>query len=181
MNRIQPGSGEIVIKTVVTHTVTYFLIGVLAFVTFDYPHLYADTSLALLMRPTTDSIVMAGPLFQPIRGLLFGLVFSSLRGPLFGQKTGWLLMWALLVSVGILGTFGPAPGSLEGMVYTVLPFRLHLIGLPETLLQSFVLSFVVFYWVNNPRKKALSWTMGSLFFLVLLLPTLGLLYGAAGR
>lgn len=168
-------SVEIVVKTIVTHTVTYFVVGLLAFVALDYPHLYADSSLALLMRPTTDAIVMAGPLFQPIRGLLFGLVFSSLRGPFFGQKTGWLLMWAVLVAIGILGTFGPTPGSLEGMIYTVLPFRLHLIGLPETLLQSFLFSFVVFYWVNNPRKRGLTWTMGSLFFLVLLLPMLGLL------
>jgi hypothetical protein len=170
-------TGQIVTKTVVTHTVTYFLAGVLAFFAFNYPHLYADTSLALLMRPTTDTFVMAGPLFQPIRGLVFGLVFSTLRGPFFGQQKGWLLMWAVLVALGILGAFGPAPGSLEGMIYTVLPFRLHLIGLPETLLQSLVLSFVVFHWVNNPRGKAFSWIMGSLFVLVLLLPTLGLLYG----
>jgi hypothetical protein len=27
------------------------------------------------MRPITDSWVMAGPLFQPVRGLIFALVF----------------------------------------------------------------------------------------------------------
>jgi len=65
----------------------------------------------------------------------------------------------------------------EGMIYTVLPLRLHVIGLPEVLLQSLLLSWGVFWWVNHPRNKALGWIMGSLFFVVLLLSTLGLLLG----
>ena len=79
MAYIQPTGREIVIKTAVVHTVTYFIVGLLAFVAFDYRHLYAGTNLALFMRQTNERRVMAGPLFQPIRGLLFGIVFSNLR------------------------------------------------------------------------------------------------------
>jgi hypothetical protein len=175
-NPEQPSAQDIVIKTVITHTVTYFVMGVLAFFIFDYSHLYAETSLKHLMRPTTDSLVMAGPLFQPIRGVIFGIVFCILRRCFFGQNKGWLLMWTVLVSLGILGTFGPTPASLEGMVYTIIPLRVQMIGLPEVLLQAFLLSFIVFYWVTRP-KKWLSWVMGSLFTLVLLLSILGLLNG----
>jgi hypothetical protein len=148
----QPTARDIIIKTAITHTVTYFITGVLAFFVFDYPHLYAETSLKYIMRPTTDSLVMAGPLFQPIRGVIFGIAFFILRRSFFGQNRGWLLMWVVLVCLSILGTFGPTPSSLEGMIYTTLPVRLHLIGLPEVLLQSFLLSFIVFYWVTNPKK-----------------------------
>ncbi len=179
MNPTRPSGQDIIVKTVVTHTVTYVVMGLLAFVAFDYPRLYANTSLNLLMRRTSEPLVMAGPLFQPIRGLLFGIVFYLLREPFFGKKNGWLLMWTVLVSVGILGTFGPAPGSLEGAIYTVLPLRLHLTGLPETLLQSLLLSLVLFHWVSHPQKKWLSWSMGLAFFVALLLPALGLLLGAA--
>jgi cbb3-type cytochrome oxidase subunit 3 len=175
MDHTQPTGREVVIKTAVTHTVTYFIVGFAAFLVFDYHHLYANTTLALFMRQTTERLVMAGPLFQPIRGVLFGIVFFSLRDAFFGQKNGWLLMWMALVFIGILGAFGPAPGSLEGMIYTVLPLRLHLIGMPEVLLQSLLLSVLVVYWVHNPRKKALTWVMGTLFSLVVLLSTLGLL------
>ena len=80
------------------------------------------------MRPTTDPMVMAGPLFQPIRGLVFALVFYPLREILFTKKNGWLIMWWILVALGILSTFGPAPGSIEGMIYTVIPLRSQLTG-----------------------------------------------------
>jgi len=166
---------EIIVKTVVTHTVTYFVMGVLAFVVFDYPRLYAQTSFKYIMRQTSEPIVMAGPLFQPLRGLIFGIAFCILRRSWLGQNKGWLRMWAVLVCLSILGTFGPSPASVEGMVYTTLPLRLHLIGLPEVLLQAFLLSYIVFYWVSHPRSRWLPWVMGSIFCLVLLLPTLGLL------
>jgi hypothetical protein len=154
--------------------VTYFVTGVLAFYVLDWPSLISRTKLGLLMRPLSDPIVMAGPLFQPIRGVLFGVVFYLLRDPFFRRKNGWLIMWIVLVSVGILGTFGPPPGSLEGMVYTVLPLSLQLTLLPEVLLQSFLLSSLLFHWVNHPEKKWLNWMMGGAFLLVLLFPALGL-------
>jgi hypothetical protein len=37
-------------------------------------------------------------------------------------------MWVTLVLVGIFSTFGPAPGSIEGLVCTVLPAARQLIG-----------------------------------------------------
>jgi hypothetical protein len=169
-----PPARVIVIKTIVTHTVTYFFAGVAALVLFDYPTLFAETSLGLSMRPLTDPMVMAGPLLQPIRGLLFGLVFYLLRDPFLGRKKGWLTMWIVLVSVGILGTFGAPPSSLEGVIYTTFPLSLHLKLLPEVLVQSLLLSWLLFTWVNHRDKKWLDWAMGAAFVLVMLLPTLGL-------
>ncbi len=122
-------------------------------------------------------MVMAGGLFQPIRGLLFGIVFYLLRDTFFGRKHGWLIMWAVLVCIGILSTFGPSPGSIEGMIYTILPFNVHLLGLPEVLIQALALVFVLCYWVNHPEKKWLSWLMSVLFFIFMALPILGLIYG----
>jgi hypothetical protein len=171
-----PTARSIILKTAVTHTVTYFLTGVTAYVLFDYPTLIAGSELGLSMRPLTDPMVMAGPVFQPLRGLLFGCVFYLLREPFFGRRNGWLVMWAVLVSIGILGTFGAPPGSLEGVIYTVLPLSLHLRLLPEVLVQSFLLSWLLFVWVNRPRNW-LTWVMGAAFLIVLLLPVLGLVAG----
>jgi hypothetical protein len=167
----------VISKTMVTHTITYFIMGLIASTVFEYGRLYAETSLNLLMRQTSDPLVMAGPLFQPIRGVLFGIVFFLLRDTLFGSKNGWLVMWITLVVVGIISPFGPSPGSIEGMIYTTLPMELHLTGLPEVLLQALILSALLFYWVNHPQKKWLNWVMGIVFVLMLLLPTLGLLVG----
>lgn len=168
---------DIVLKTVVTHTVTYFVIGVLAYVLLDYHRLYAETALRHLMRQTTEPIVMAGPLFQPLRGLIFGLVFAIIREAWLGHPRGWARLWVVLVGLGILSTFGPSPGSIEGAVYTTLPLRLHAIGLPEVLLQALLLSVVVWYWVSHPETRWLRWTMGVAFVIALALPALGLLVG----
>jgi hypothetical protein len=168
---------RITLSTVVAHTVTYFLMGILAFFLFDYATQYTQTSLNLLMRPTTHPLVMAGPLFQPIRGLLFGIAFYLLRDVFFGKKYGWLIMWLVLVIIGILSPFGPAPGSIEGLIYTSLPLSSHLTGQLEVYLQSLLLAVVVTYWVLHPEKKWLTWLLGAAFCLVLLMPTLGLLMG----
>ena len=175
----RPSLGELVVKTMVTHTVTYFLIGLAALWSFDYSHKFAEPGIRSLMRQIDEPLVMAGPLFQPIRGLLFGLVFYLLREPLFGARTGWLVLWLVLVVVGIVGTFGPAPGSLEGIVYTTLPLRFHLESLPEIVVQALALAALLWYWVNHPAKKWLSWGLGVAFVAVLLLPALGLLPGRA--
>ncbi|WP_437603112.1 hypothetical protein [Sorangium sp. So ce590] len=163
------------VKTVVTHSVTYTIVGLLASSLLDYTRFFAESSLNLLMRPTSDPWVMAGPLFQPIRGIVFGGVFYMLREPFFGTKSGRLVMWSTLVAIGILGTFGPAPGSIEGMLYTTLPAWVHLRGLPEVLLQSLFLSLLLYYWVNNPQKRWVRWTMGIAFSILLALPIIGLL------
>jgi hypothetical protein len=153
--------------------------GILSFMFFDYSTQYADTSLRLLMRQTSEPLVMAGPLFQPIRGVLFGIAFYLLREILFGKKNGWLVTWAVLIIIGVLSTFGPAPGSIEGLIYTVLPLSSHLMGQPEIYLQSLLLSAGLYYWVNHPEKKWINWVLGIVFFLVILFPTLGLLAGSA--
>jgi hypothetical protein len=177
VDQSRPTIIEVISKTIVTHTVTYFIMGLIASTVFEYGRLYAETSLNLLMRQTSDPLVMAGPLFQPIRGALFGIVFFLLRDTFFGRKNGWLVMWITLVVVGIISPFGPSPGSIEGVIYTTLPMELHLTGLPEVILQALILSAVLFYWVNHPEKKWLNWVMGIVFILMLLLPTLGLLVG----
>lgn len=163
----------IVVKTIVAHTVTYSLMGFLALALMDYASWYAS-SFESMMRPVTDPILMLAPMFQPIRGILFGLVFYLLREPLFGKKNGWLVMWAMLVGVGILGTFGPTPGSLEGIFFTVFPLADHLRGLPEVILQALLLSTLLCYWVNHPEKRWISWAMGIVFIILMIFPILGL-------
>jgi hypothetical protein len=175
----RPSLGGVVVKTIVAHTVTYFLVGLAAFWSLDYTRTFAEPGVESLMRPTDDPQVMVGPLFQPIRGLLFGLVFYLLREPLFRARSGWLILWLVQIVVGILGTFGPAPGSVEGMIYTKLPLSFHLRSLPELVTQSLALAALLWYWVNHPAKRWLTWCLGLAFVAVLILPTLGLLAGGA--
>jgi hypothetical protein len=165
----------IVARTTVAHTLTYFVVGLVAYSLFDYSTGLADPALSALMRPTDDPLVQAGVLFQPIRGLLFGLVFYLLREALFRHKQGWLITWVTLIVIGILSTFGPAPGSIEGLIYTKAPFEGLWGGGIEVLTQSGLFAVLTYYWVNQPEKRWLNWVLGALFAIALLLPALGLL------
>lgn len=169
----EPRLLELVLKTIVAHTITYVVMGLLAFSLLHYAEAYSTGPLAGYMRPTTDRWVMAGPLFQPIRGIVFALAFYPLRSVLFGRKNGWLIMWWVLVALGILSTFGPAPASIEGVIYTQLPFPTWR-DYVEIVPQAFFLSGILFYWVQHPEKKWLSWLLGALFALCMLFPALGL-------
>jgi hypothetical protein len=165
----------LMVKTLTVHTVTYFPVGLLAFFVLDYRRWFAEPQMQAVMRQTDDLWVMAGPLFQPIRGLLFAVAFYPLREVLFARKDGWRVLWLELVILGILSPFGASPGSIEGMIYTNWPTTFHVLALPEVFLQAFLLSVVLHYWVRHPEQRWLSWTLGILLFLVLLLPALGLL------
>jgi hypothetical protein len=171
----EPRLGELTIKTIVVHTLTYFVMGILASTIFQYADLYRTGVLAGYMRPLTDPLVMAGPIFQPIRGLIFALAFYPLREILFARKYGWLVLFLELVALGILSTFAPAPASIEGIIYTRLPFP-TLRDYAEIVLQAFLLSWLLFHWVNHPDKKWLSWVLGVAFAVVILFPALGLYF-----
>jgi hypothetical protein len=170
----RPNLFGLTIKTIIVHTITYFFMGILAFTLLNYTQSFSTGTLACFMRPTSDPMVKAGVLFQPIRGLIFALVFYPLAEILFGRRSGWLVMGWMLVGLGILSTFAPAPASIEGMIYTTL-------GLPnitsyiEIVPQAFLLSGILFYWVNHPEKKWLNWVLGIVFVIIMGLPVLGLL------
>ncbi len=176
----QPGLPELAVKTIIVHTVTYFVMGILALSILEYGTLYAHAGLAGFMRPTTDPMVMAGPLFQPFRGLVFALAIYPLLGVFMERRHGWMLLWWLLVALGIISTFGPAPGSLEGLVYTRVSIPDQLIGLPEVLLQSLLLALGVVYWVSHPDKRWLTWLMAASFVVIILLSVAGLVVRARG-
>jgi hypothetical protein len=171
---------DLALKTIVVHTVTYFVVGAAAYWLLDYRELHARPDMAAVMRQTTHPLVMAGPLFQPLRGLVFALAIYPVRDSVFRRPRGWLVLWWLFVALGILSTFGPAPGSIEGLIYTVIPAGRQLLGLVEVLVQTLLLAIGVVYWVEHPERRWLTRVMMVAFALVILLPVLGLVVRARG-
>lgn len=168
---------RLAMTTIVVHTVTYVVVGMLALWLLDYAEFFAQPDMVGIMRPTTDPLVMAGPLFQPIRGLVFALAVYPLREIVFARPRGWLVLWGLLVAIGIVSTFGPAPGSIEGLIYTVISVPHQLRGLVEVIVQALLLAFGVGYLVNHPEKRWLHRLMLAAFAVAMLLPLAGLLAG----
>ena len=168
----------LLLKSIVSHTLTYFLVGLVASVVFNYAADFARPELQGYMRQLGDPVIALGPALQPIRGVLFALAFFPLREILFKRKYGWLVTWWLLVSLGIFSTFGPASGSVEGAIYTTLPVWEQFFsgGMLEILTQSFLFSVLLYYWVNHPEKRWLNWLLGVLFVLVVAMSVMGFFF-----
>ncbi len=139
-------------RVICLQVLTYFLLGIAAYLILDYRKAFETTELRLLMRPTTSAWVAAGPGLQPIRGLLFAAILYPFAFLFMRRKDGVLLLWSLFLGLAILGTAGPSPGSLEGILYTTLPLSIHLFGLPEVILQTLLFSIGLVGWCRKPAR-----------------------------
>lgn len=175
MNNPQPSFRSILYRTVITHTVTYFATGVVASILLGYAARMTRPDVAPIIRNITDPILVASPLFQPIRAALLAFVFYLLRDVLFSNRNGWLIMWFMLVVIGILSPFSASWGGIEGMFFFKLPLRDHIAGWPEVFSQTLILSVILTYWVDNPESKRLQVILSVGFILTMLLPIAALL------
>jgi hypothetical protein len=172
MQDSQPRFVPLAVKTVVCHSITYMVMGALA---YHFLH-YADfiNNPCSGMRPVTSLWMILGVPLQVFRGVLFASVFYPLRTLLFGRRHGWLLMAWILIGVGILGTFAAPAGSLEGFIYTTVPVASQLRGYLEIVSQALLLSALLCYWVNHPAKW-LNWLLGIGYVICAGLPLLSLI------
>ena len=172
---LRPSFWSILYGTVVSHTVTYFATGIVAAILFNYSARMARPDVAPLIRSMTDPILMAGPLFQPLRAALLAVVFYLLRDVLFGHRKSWLIMWCMLVVLGILTPFSASWGGIEGMIFFNLPIWDHIAGWPEVFSQTLLLSVILTKWVNHPKSKRLRVNLSVGFILAMVLPIIYLL------
>jgi hypothetical protein len=144
--------GRFFLRVAACHMVTYFVAGLLAFTLLDYAAAFQSEHMACWMRPTTSRWVAAGPGLQWIRGLIFALVLFPFRHVFLESERGWLKLWGLLLGLGILSTYGPAPGSVEGLVYTKIPPLDQVKGLAEVVGQSLAFSILLVGWYRRPHR-----------------------------
>ena len=177
MDTPKPSFWSILYRTILTHTVTFFATGILASILFDYSNRMVRPDVAPIIRDLSDPILIASPLFQPLRAALLAVVFYLLRDVLFKNSRGWLILWCTLVVLGILAPFSASWGGFEGMIFFNLPIRDHLTGWPEVFAQTLFLSLILTYWLRHPRSKWLGIVMAVAFVLTLALPVLALVSG----
>ena len=135
-----------------SHMISYFLMGIIASILLDYQKTFDTPPLSYFMRPTDSAWVAAGPVLQVIRGLIFSVVLWIFKDVFLFKKNGWLKLWGLLVGLSVLSTTGPAPGSIEGMIYTKIPLVVQLKGYLEVIPQTLLFSVFLFCWYRKPKK-----------------------------
>lgn len=139
-------------RVTASHIISYFIAGVLALFLMKYKQLFASEALSCYMRPVDSTWVAAGPGLQFIRGIVISVVLYPFCDKILNSKSGLLYLWGLILGLSFLSTIGPAPGSLEGIIYTKLPFQYHLVGIPETLLSTFLFSWFLTAWYKKETK-----------------------------
>jgi len=134
-------------KVTAVHVITYMVAGIIG---YNLLHAnYVDYLGEILgfkpMEEIRFSTVMLG---QIIRGILLGIVIWWIKDSIIGKKLAWLKLWAILVILGIINTYGPSHGSIEGFIYLDsshfddMPFIMNL-SMFEVLVQPLLFSIIV--------------------------------------
>lgn len=139
-----------VVKVAAAHTVTYLVVGMAASATWDYARILSQPVISDYMLPFGSVNVFVAGLAQLVRGVVLALVLLPFRAVL-GSRRGWLWLWALLVGIGIIGTYAAAPSSVEGVVYSRIPLWYHLMGLPEVVVQALLFSILTAWFARYPE------------------------------
>ncbi len=147
-------------RVTLVHFLTYSLVGALFFFLGINMIVYYENNPDSIMmayreifRSTDSVLVAAGPLFNIIRGLVFGLVLYPFREILIRRKWGWVYLWALFLVLAQFSTIGAGPGTFEGLIYTKVPLKYHLITPLEGMLQTLLFSLLLIRWEKGIGKR----------------------------
>ncbi|MCS7186199.1 MAG: hypothetical protein RMK89_04505 [Armatimonadota bacterium] len=153
------------LKVVVTHTVTYFVVGAIAYQLLTKPLYIGEKAIMATFMRTEDEpelwrhvMVWFFPA-QILRGLLMALALF----PFLDTLISWNWKKRFLVIAGIYIIFGfwasavAAPGTIEGFVYLRPEFTpsIHLTVQPEIVVQGLLMSSWLAHWVR-PHPQPLS-------------------------
>ncbi len=134
-----------------THTIAYMIAGILALTFSKYDELFGVGTLSF-MRPTNSVWVAAGPGLQVLRGVLLALFLLPFRTIFIESKKGWIKFWLLSFGLSYFLTISAAVGSFEGFIYTTIPMKYHLLGMPEVVLYLTLFTGFMSFWYRKPRK-----------------------------
>ncbi len=164
---------------VVSHFITYFFVGIVFFFlglnSSGYYEKHPIDLISALHRDSNSIWVMAGPLFQLIRAFLFSLALFPIKDIFIERKYGWLYLWLIFIVFAIFAPAGEAPGSIEGIVYTKLPFLFHILYFPELVIQSLLFSLLFLGWEKREIKKIITIPLIIISALILLSVIFGLI------
>ena len=153
MNELNKRKTTFFIKIIAAHVITYAIVTIIA---IPQTLNYADSVIELMGFKPLDEISMVAVLIgQIIRGLLLGVVIWWIKDSIIGKKLAWLKLWAILVILGIFNTYGPAHGSIQGLIYLApiedIPASANL-GILETMAQPLLFSIIVTFQRNKKHE-----------------------------
>lgn len=136
-----------------THVITYVVCGIIFMKLRDYEHALATMETYSNFRPMASSIVQASALFQILRGGFFALLLYPFYDTIVKSKHGWLMLFGVLWGFTLIGAVSAPPGSIEGLIYTNISLKEHLLWVPEVTVQMMAFSWLFFKWEQKVNRN----------------------------
>ena len=145
---------KFIAKVTIAHLTTYMICGMVFYKVFKYKDHIDNIGFKSIDDISGRQLIIG----QITRGFLFGIVLWWIKDSFIGKKLGWLKLWAILIIVGIIGVYAPAPASIEGAIYLdpgdePQPLIFELGSLGEVMLQPLLFSLIVTYQRKNKIVK----------------------------
>lgn len=143
---------KFIIKSTLAHVITYMICGLIFMTIFNYQDNIENIGMKSMDEISGQMVILG----QIVRGVLFGNVIWWIKDSIIGKKLAWLKLWAILVILGIISVYAPAPCSIEGFIYLVPsnvpnPLAFELGSMGEVMLQPLLFSIIVTY---QSKKKS---------------------------
>ena len=163
-----------------SHTISYFIAGIIAMVFIDYREWWATEAFTAFYRDIDSPIVaLGGGFLQIFRGLIVALVLLPLRKTFFEEKYGLLKLALIILGFSIISTYAAAITSIEGLIYLKVPLIYHIRGIPEGLIWLSLFIGILHISIKYSHKKIV--TILSILIVVLIVLMTSIAYlGAMG-
>jgi hypothetical protein len=132
------------LKVTLSHVFTYILCGIIFSTLFSYWGWISENN--NWRNINNDIIVRLAPVFQIIRGVLYGIVFLLIKDAILYSKYGVLKLFVIMIIIGIFNTPAPSPGSIEKLIYIIPsndPLIIQIGGILEIIIQNLLFCIIV--------------------------------------
>lgn len=90
---------------------------------------------------------------EVIRSVILALVLYPFYETIVRAERGWLVLFAALWGVALVGSVQPMPGSIEGVIYTEIPVLGHIVVLVAGAIEVFAFSWLFLWWERRSNVE----------------------------
>ena len=155
------------------HTIAYFIAGLFALTFMGYSEEFGIENISKFMLPVDHWQVAIGLGLQIIRGVVIALVLWPFKETILSNK-GWIKLAFLVLGLSYFSTIGPGIGSFDGYILTSIPLKVHLSGIPETLIYVFLFASLLDVWYKH-ASRGMNFTVAIFVGFILLMSLFGIL------
>ena len=137
------------LKVVFTHVITYCVCGMISYRINNYKE-WIEKNQGVNWRDKNSLIFQLSPVFQILRGILFGIVLLLIKDVIIDTNLGFLKLFVILTILGLFNVYSPAPASIEEFIYVkppppdeLPPVRQQVGAILEIIIQIFIFSIIV--------------------------------------